>query len=330
MSYANGTATGPVDLLQQLVTFLVAAGWTQDASAAEGAGWAAHLHNSGNYVHLRGTVNETVFQQHTGGGSYALALYLGTSYNSGQPWNNQTAGAPIGNGASYPVGAAAVLSVGPFTNYYFMTDSGGQNVVVIVEVTPGVFSFVGWGPSINAAGSITGGAYFYGSASGFFSSFAGTGAGYTTTSDCPGGVADIESGVCAYLRCDVDSFTGKWIGIGPNTSALEGYTGKVGSSSVSTHGGSGISAVPVYATGVGNAGDFQNLQTSAQDSRANLLPVLLWVNRDSTTTGFSLAGSLPMVFSSNGVGNGFSNASEYTIGSDTYKMFPNFAVLKVP
>jgi hypothetical protein len=75
--------------------------------------------------------------------------------------------------------------------------------------------------------------------------------------------------------------------------------------------------------------EFQNLQTSAQDGRANLLPVYLWANRDGASTGFSLLGSLPIVFASNGVGNGFSNASEYAIGSDTYKMFPNFAVLKV-
>jgi hypothetical protein len=28
------------------------------------------------------------------------------------------------------------------------------------------------------------------------------------------------------------------------------------------------------------------------------------------------------------VGNGFSNASEYVLGPTTYKMFPNFAVVK--
>ncbi|MGH9781684.1 MAG: hypothetical protein ACRD33_07665, partial [Candidatus Acidiferrales bacterium] len=65
-----------------------------------------------------------------------------------------------------------------------------------------------------------------------------------------------------------------------------------------------------------------------QDGRANLLPILLWVLRDGTTTGFSPLGTIPNVFVSNGVGNGFSNASDYVIGAKTYRMFSNFAVAK--
>ena len=47
MAYQTGIPTDEIDLLQQLVTWLVALGWTQDASAAEGSGWRAHLHKSG-------------------------------------------------------------------------------------------------------------------------------------------------------------------------------------------------------------------------------------------------------------------------------------------
>jgi hypothetical protein len=36
-----------------------------------------------------------------------------------------------------------------------------------------------------------------------------------------------------------------------------------------------------------------------------------------------------MIFFSNGVGNGFTPKAIYTIGADSYMMFPNFAVLQV-
>lgn len=332
MAYQNGSATSSTDLLQQLVTFLVANGWTTDLSASEGLGWRAHLHKSGNYVHLRAAENEAVFQQTGSGTAYGINLYTGTGFNPGQPWNNQTTGAPLGNGAAYPVGVNCYLSAGPFANYYFMTDSSGDNVVVVVAKTPGTFMHFGWGLSLVTAGTITGGAYFFGSSSGFNGNTSSPGAstpGYTTTAPCPGVNGDNITDLSVfYVRADVDSFTGKWISGGPNLSANEGYTGKIGASSVRATGIASTNSVPSYAQS-DNATEFQALQTSAQDGRTNLLPVYLWANRDGTTTGFSLLGSLPTVFCSNGVGKGFSAASIYTIGSDNYIMFPNFAVLKV-
>lgn len=331
MAYLNGSATSSTDLLQQLVTFLVANGWTQDRSATEGSGWTASLHKSGNYVHLRARENEAAFQQHTGGTSYGVDLYLGTGFSSGQPWNNQTTGAPVGSGAAYPVGSGMYLSAGPFTNFYFMTDSSADNVVVVVERSPGLFVFIGWGLSINPAGAITGGAYFFGSSSGFFNNVTTpniNAIGYVATSACPGTAQDGEGGICTYVRADVDSFTGKWISIGTLTTPTGGYTGKQGYSSVRMQGISMLSNFPVYAF-TDNAAEFQQSQVSLQDSRVNLLPVILWVNRDGTSSGYSMLGTLPLVFVSNGVGRGFSNAGEYVIGANTFKMFPNFAVQKV-
>lgn len=323
MAYQNGTATSSTDLLQKLVTFLVANGWTQDMSQAEGAGWRAHLHKSGNYVHLRARENEAAFQQCTPATTYGIDLYLGTGFTGGNPWNNQTTGPPVGSGATYPVGSSAYTSVGPFTNYYFMTDSSVDNVVVVIEVTPGFFVFVGWGLSINKAGAFTGGPYFFGSSNGYRSTNNNPGAnraGYTITALCPGNTIEPAT----FVRADVDSFTSKWINTSSDTNAQEGYTGKVGSSSV----GGGAQTFPTYQLGSGPQ-EFANMQTSLQDGRVNLLPVLLWVNRDGSSTGYSLLGSLPMCFMSNGVGNGFFAAGEYAIGADTYKLFPNFAVLKV-
>jgi hypothetical protein len=331
MAYQTGSASSSTDLIQKLITFLVANGWTQDRSASEGSGWTVTAHLGGQYVNLRACENETSpWQSGLGINHYGVHMYAGTGYNGSNPWNAQTGG-PTG-ASTNPIGVGIQLTAGPFSNYYFFCDSGGDNVTVVVEKTPGLFLHLGWGATFQKAGSWTGGAYFYGSDSGFYTSDTGLGAnipGFTSTTDCPGVSRDgIGGGVC-FVRADVDSFTGKWIGIcSSSIGADQGYTGKGGDTSVRGFNITGTQFFPVYSYDTGISYEFQNEQTSALDGRANLLPVLLWALRDSTATGFSLLGSLPNVFFTNAVGNGFSNADEYTIGPDTYKLFPNFAVLK--
>jgi hypothetical protein len=334
MSYQNGSATSATDLLQQLVTWLVSLGWTQDRSAIEGFGWTASLHHNANYVHLRAVMNESGVPWHanSGGTHYGLHMYLGTAFNSGQPFNNQIAGAPIGS-TTFPIGVGMQLSVGPFSNYYFFADSTADNIVVVVEKTPGLYLHIGWGLSIQKAGSFTGGPYFFGSSSGYYTSVA-LGAnipGYTITSDCPFVSLDGSgSGGPGFVRADVDSWVGKWIGIFNATSgADQGFTGKEGNSSVCGRANTSMKTnFPVYATDFFSNIQFQSEQTSQQDGRANLLPIIVWVLRDGTTTGFSMLGTIPNIFSTNAVGNGFSNAQEYVLGATTYKLFPNFAVVK--
>lgn len=329
--YATGSAATSTDAVQQLVTFLVAAGWTQDMSQAEGSGWRAHLHKSGNYVHLRASENESAWLGPQYGNAYSINMYLGTGFNGANAWNNQTTGAPIANGFTFPLGVSMSLSAGPFTNFHFFSDSSGNNIVVVIEKTPGMFRHIGWGLSLNKSGSYTGGPYFFGSTSGYFAGFPPAqinSPGFGVTTNCPGVNSDAQTACCTFVRADVDSFTGKWIGIGPNTTYYLGYTGKVGDSSVVAQ--FPVAAVrqefPVFGY---SSGDFQDRQTSLLDGRVNLLPLFLWVLRDGSSTGYSLLGDIPNVFAANGVGNGFAQSSDYPLGSDTYKLFPQFAVKKV-
>lgn len=333
MSYQSGSASSTTDLLQTLVTWLVSIGWTQDRSASEGSGWTATLHKGSVYVNFRAAENEaTVWQRENGTAGYALHTYLGTGFNGGNPFNNQ-AGAPVGT-ISQPMGVGMQTSAGPFSNYYFFGDSTADNIAVVLERTPGLFVHLGWGTSIQKAGSFTGGAYFFGSTSGYYASypFAGAGSpGMTATADCPGVNLDPIGAAPAFVRADVDSFTGKWIGISSNASAgtvtEQGSTGKPGDTSVRGLNSTMKQNFPVYAY-THQPYQFEYEQTSELDGRVNLLPVILWVLRDSTSTGFSMLGTIPNVFACNGVGNGFSNAEEYVLGSTTYKLFPNFAVVK--
>jgi hypothetical protein len=331
MAYQTGTASSATVLLQTLVTWLVGIGWTQDRSAVEGSGWTATLHKSGNYVNLRAAMNETtIWHSNNGGAHYGLHMYLSTAYNSGQPFNNQATGAPIdGTGLVFPIGVAMVLNAGPFSNYYFFSDSAGDNIVIVVEKTPGIFVHLEWGLSLLKAGSFTGGAYFGGSTCGFYASSLSPGSqnGFGTTSKCPFPGKDGVGGCTGFVRADVDAFTGKWISIWNSASGgPQGYTGKQGDTAIR-----GVATprtnFPVYAYD-DTTTQFQFRQTSALDGRSNLLPIILYVLRDGTTTGYSLLGTVPNIFFSNGVGNGFSNADEYLIGATTYKMFPNFAVVK--
>jgi hypothetical protein len=133
------------------------------------------------------------------------------------------------------------------------------------------------------------------------------------------------------MRADIDSFTGKWIAISDNTGAGQGYTGKNGGSPI--FGGQGMRVeIPCYSDTANSASTrFQFKQTSQLDGRANLLPILLWGARD--VSGYSPLGTIPFIFYTNAIGNGYSNAQEITLGPTTYKLFPGannggFAVVK--
>lgn len=335
MSYQNGSASGPVDLVQQLVTWLVSIGWTQDRSATEGAGWTASLGKDSATVHFRAAINESsgIWANMFSGAHYGLHMTYGTGFNSGQPFANQNIGSPVGSGGA-AVGVGMPLASGTIPNYFFFADSSGDHVVIIVERSGGIYNHLGFGPSLQKAGSWTGGPYFFGTCSGYYTSISvslpSLVPGFTKTADCPGTNQDSQSAVQTFVRADVDSFTGKWISIisaGVTPGADQGYQGKRGDTSVIGSSGSPLTAVPTYQISKLNA-ELQTMLTSRLDGRANLLPVYLYANRDGTSTGYSLLGAIPFVVVSNAVGNGFSQEDEYPLGSATYKLFPNFAVQK--
>jgi len=341
MSYQTGSATDGTDLLQQLVTWLVSIGWNSDLSASDQAngGWRAHLDKGGLFVHLKSHFpGDTSWQTSATTAGYALQLYLSTAFNGGDAFNAQPGNPPYQSGSVVNVvGAGAHLTAGPFTAYYFFADATGDHIVVVVEITPSVYVHFGWGPSLIKNGTITGTtAYFFASSSGYYASnvYGGSVPGYTSTSRCPGVHGDLNGYACGFVLCDSDSFTGKWIGITDNISSpAAGYTGRNGASIL--YGDNSITpSIPRYSSAArtNNPPHFQFEQVSEQDGRANFLPIVWWVGRDGSsgqTGGFSPVGSIPTVFSSTGVGNGFAPTEIYSIAGDNYMMFPDFAVVKV-
>lgn len=328
MSYQTGISSSPVNLLTTLETFLAANGWTLDSSVADGTtsqGWRLHMHRSGVYLNMRAATNELVWLNQAAPG-YALNLYLGTAYSGASAWKDQ-AGGPIGNASSpaYNIGAAMNLPSGAVTAYHFFCDSPGDNVMVVVEKTPGIFTYVGFGVSILTAGTITGGPYFFGAVNGFnMGNSTVNNPGVLQTALTPSQYVQAFNDSNGFIRADVDSFTGKWLCTSLTTFSTIGYTGKRFWSAVSS--GGTPSPFPQYGD-PSLASTFAARQISAMNAMANLLPLRCFAERD--VSGYSLLGTIPNAFYTNAVGKGFSPGAEYVLGADTYKLFPNFAVKKI-
>ncbi len=339
MAYETGTASSPNDLLQKLVTFLTSAavGWTQDMSQADGTGWRAHLHKGSVYVHLKSTTGAVnpwgyIPAPSPGATSAGLHVYLGTGFNSGANWNAQ-AGGPLLSGTSTITGVSMPVPAGAITAYHFFSDSAADNIVVVVEKTTGIFTHLGWGTSLAKCGSFTGGPYFFGATNGYnFASTSTTsfGAQNGPTARAPFMYADFGIAACGYVRADVDTFTGKWLGCTNSASQpTGGYTGK--------------NLATEYRAGATPPAEIANVEmlyeraTSSFNSQAHLIPVRVWAARDAG--GYSLLGVVPGVFWTNATGHtagatlnpppGYSPGTVITLGADSYTIFPFFSVKKV-
>jgi hypothetical protein len=209
-----------------------------------------------------------------------------------------------------------VLPQGAIAGYHFFADSTGDNIVVVVEKTSGIFAHCGWGTSLNKLGTWTGGPYFFGSTAGYAISYnqAALNPGFAYSAETPGISGDPRdvSYSTTFIRADVDAFTGKWIGVGSTTTGYAGYTGKVGRSIVPVNDGT-LNGLPSYS-------DYYNRLTSKMTGQSLMLPVRLLVDRD--TGGSSFVGSLPNIFLCNAWDKGYTAAAEYLWGTDTYMVFP--------
>lgn len=338
MAYQNGTATSPTDLLQKLATFLAANGWTQDMSQADGTGWRYHAHRSGVYVNIRTTINTTTATEYftdqhsrTAGGA-CWQLYCGDGFSSGSDWRSQSGGPKNYTTPANTVGVGMQLPQGAITGYHFFADETGDNIVVVVEKSAGVFVYCGWGVSLKKMGTWTGGAYFFANEAGYEISYdyAGAYPGHAQTSGtpCASGGWYTQSYPATYVRADVDAFTGKWIGFGSTTIGYTGYTGKIGYSCTPIKRAGQNSNAPSYA-------EYAKRLTSKMTGQSLMLPSRLLAARGAD--GVSFLGSVPNVFVCNACQKGYTPATVYPWGTDNYMVFPGhpsypefgFAIRKV-
>jgi hypothetical protein len=150
MSYETGSATDEHDLLDKLRIFLVAAGWTQNYWAAEGAGYRLHLNKGNVYANFRSATNERIITSSQYAVVKGIGFNLSTSYNASLGWSLQP------NAITYHYGGSNcnVLNISASVlSYYFFAN--GNNFHVIAEKSADYFVSM-HGGELTQFGSITG------------------------------------------------------------------------------------------------------------------------------------------------------------------------------
>lgn len=299
--YQTGTAVSATAVLDQLASFLVAQGWMTNLNAAEGTGKRVHASKGGVTVNLRSAVAESNVFTSQSGAFTGIGINISTSYAAASAWYAQP-GAPAGVTAAAYETAALQLKAGLTSYVYHLFDDGADNVTVVVEADTGIFSYLGFGVSITKIGAWTGGAYFYGRVRGH----ALLGAG-SITADRP-----LRTAGSAFMRLSADGASWGLLDLVP--------TASTGLRMLASTTGQG--AFYEYPS----AGALVSRGVSALTSEASLVPAQLLVARSAG--GWSYLGGIPSLYCTTAVGQGFSAGSTYTRGTDSYVLFPNFAVKK--
>ena len=333
MAYQTGVFTSPKDLLQKLDAFVTGLGvglkWTKDLGADDGVGgvgWRLHLHKGGVYVHMRASLSgeavgaffEDAALGH-GNGNSAILIYGGEGFDSAASWRRQP-NSILGNGVSFVVGAGCLLNTGAGTAYHFFADASGDNLICVVERIPGIFGYFGFGTSVDktGAGSWAGGAYFFGTVNNYYVGYniAQGGTGYNLTAVCPFSQFTHAN---AFVRANVDAFTGKWLDLGEANAWYYGWTGKTFNCCAVSNAEPGQTA-PSYTL-------LQNRLTCSMNGQSLMLPLRFTVPRDAG--GHSFLGQLPNIYYCNATAHGFTPGALYTWGLRQFRIFPNFAVEQV-
>ena len=169
MGYQTGTATGPVDLLDKLRTFLIAQGWTVNLYTANGTGYRLHVQKSADsstemYFNFRSAVDESGVlmtednSDSASGKVTGIVINGSTSYDVGEDWDKQPT-YPINDQVSNKAcgNLMSPMSISAIPAYYFFAVENTINICV--EVTSGKFQFMSFG-CLEKQGAFTGGQFY--------------------------------------------------------------------------------------------------------------------------------------------------------------------------
>lgn len=305
MAYETGTASSIEDLMNALNTFAVANGWTSDVFSATND-WMG-LNNGSVYVQFRWD-NTSAF---------AIFHSLGFINTSTAPGNHTNDDGSASVDASAPYNATISLGRrvngignGPFTAYHFFTDGTTKYIHCVLEYSPGLFRHWSFG-TINKIGDWTGGQYAVGHV---FGSNAWRNSQNSILFDDVSGTTNADANLRGTLH--VEGFSnqavgGKWMVMTIQTSTLGNDRG--GTARISGPGGQTGQNPWLASLGF--------VRANLLNGFVPLIPIpLWWRNTTPTPNQYMLLGHAPDMWSIQ-IGN-FAAGDEFTIGSDTYKVFP--------
>jgi len=294
MAYQSGVANSLPDFFDALQQFAAAEGWTVDIFSTTNS-WLA-LNNGSSYVQFRWDTAGTFAGFHsTGFTSTATAPgnHVGDdgcgTIDSSTPYN-----ATITSGRRCNLDSA-----GPYTGYHFFSDNTTQYIHAVIERSPGSYRHLTFG-MIDKVGTWTGGQYI-GIQRGFnlpFSAFTPSNTGTT-------GANELNS-----IR--TDGLPGQPAGnVWSLFSARTTNPGNDRAGNIRTLNPGGSFGYNPWAYGFGA------VRSSPISGYVPLIPIPVWWRNG---TEYSLLGFGPKIFLMN-MAN-FAPQEEFTIGLNTYKVFP--------
>lgn len=309
MAYSTGVATSQQDLLNQLSTFAVANGWTQDYFDTTNK-WFG-LHKGTVFVQYRWDAVAS-----TGSiGVYQSLSFTSTGTQPGAHGNDSGSGV-TGTGAVTTGRRISNIGNGPFTSHFFFTDAGSTYIHCVLEYAPGQYRHFGFG-TIAKEGSWTGGEYVNGHV-------------WSTTNPNQGSVsAQGDSGHFPPFDNGGQSTTGSKLS---NTIHIESMPGQAASGKWAAFASQSNTLNGNDTAGIARAGVMGGMRNNYLCQavgwlRASLingyiplipLPVIYLVNTapiDWYPIGF--APDIRMIQMAN-----INPAAEFTVGADTWKVFP--------
>ena len=148
MAYETGTSSSVVDLLDKFRLFAIAQGWTANRWATVGSGRELCIQKGGAYFNFRAWNNETMLVNGSNSGSkYGITLNGSDGYSGAAAWDRQP-GYPVrgstSGGDQAHVLFPLVVTTGPFPAYHFFAPDS-KTLFAEVEISTGIFLRFGCG-----------------------------------------------------------------------------------------------------------------------------------------------------------------------------------------
>lgn len=148
MAYETGTSSSVVDLLDKFRLFAIAQGWTANRWATVGSGRELCIQKGAAYFNFRAWNNETMLVNGSNSNSkYGITLNGSDGYSGSSAWDRQP-GYPVrgstSGGDQAHVLFPLVITTGPFPAYHFFAPDS-KTLFAEVEISTGIFLRFGCG-----------------------------------------------------------------------------------------------------------------------------------------------------------------------------------------